>query len=96
MLVDLKFIRAWQRSPLTCNSSLIAVKKDGENGTTIAEFDGYSKLPGFIDDLIKLCLPVYHGETTDITDGSVYYYSPKAQADLMLITLVFTNKSLIF
>jgi len=47
-----------------------------------SNFNGYVKLPGFIDDLIELCLPVYHGETTDITDGSVYYYSPKAQADL--------------
>lgn len=45
-------------------------------------FEGYSKIPVFIDQLIELTLPVYEKKANDITEGCVYYYSPELQAKL--------------
>lgn len=43
----------------------------------------YNKiLSEYVDKLIEICMPVYWGEVDDITNGAVFYYSPKKQAEL--------------
>lgn len=34
-----------------------------------------------VDELIKRCMPIYWRQVNDITNGAVYYYSPKLQEE---------------
>lgn len=35
----------------------------------------------YVDKLIEICMPVYWGQVNDISNGAVFYYSPKKQAE---------------